>query len=125
MIQRDLRDLTIESKNGYAKLVTVIFKDASQVTTQTNSLELDPILDAFLDQDGKELYPIELMLISKMILFMFITAKHTSEQWQLKGQCALVSADLKKVQTSFPRACNDDHLITGIKVTFKGQGLCR
>ena len=45
---------------------------------------------------------------------MFITAKLTSEQ---RGcvqcvQCVLVLADLKKVQTSLPRACNDDHLIT-------------
>ena len=41
---------------------------------------------------------------------MFITAKHTSEQWGLKGQCVqkvrFEMADLK-----LPRACNDDHLI--------------
>ena len=40
---------------------------------------------------------------------MFITARHTSEQWGWKGQCVLV---VWKVQTSLPRACNDDHLIT-------------
>ena len=44
---------------------------------------------------------------------MFITAKHTSGiHYGLKGQCVLVPADLKKVQTSLPRACNDDHLIS-------------
>ena len=66
----------------------------------------------FLDQDGKELYAIELMLISQIIPFMFVTAKHTSEQCGLEGHCVLVLADLKKVQTSLPRTCNDDHLIT-------------
>ena len=79
--------------------------------SQANSLELDPIVDVFLEQADKELYPIELMLISQIIPFMFITAKHTSKQWGLKGQCVLVLADLKKVQTSLPRTCNDDHLI--------------
>ena len=48
--------------------------------SQANSLELDPILDAFLDQDIKELYPIELILIEQIIPFMLITAKHASEQ---------------------------------------------
>ena len=64
--------------------------------SQASNLELDPIVDLFLDQAGKELYPIELMLISQIIPFMFKTAKHTSEQWGLKGQCVLVSAYLKK-----------------------------
>ena len=44
--------------------------------SRASSLELDPVPDVFLDQDGKELYPIELMLISQIIPFMFITAKH-------------------------------------------------
>ena len=52
------------------------------------------------------------MLISQIIPFMFITGKHKSEQWELKDQCVLVPVDLKKVQTSLPRVCNDDHLIT-------------
>ena len=51
------------------------------------------------------------MLISQ-IFHLFITAKHTSEQWALKGECVVVQADLKRIQTSLPRACNDDHLIT-------------
>ena len=80
--------------------------------SQANSLELEPMLDVFLDQDGKELYAIELMLISQIIPFMFITAKHTSEQCGLEGHCVLVLADLKMVQTSLPRACNGDHFIT-------------
>ena len=47
--------------------------------SQASSLERDPILDVFLDQDGKELYPIELMLILQIIPFMFIKAKNASE----------------------------------------------
>ena len=62
---------------------------------QANSLELDPIIDEFLDKDGNELYPVELTLISQIIPFMFITAKHTSGiHYGLKGQCVLVPADL-------------------------------
>ena len=65
----------------------------------------------FIDQDRNKLYLIKLMLISQ-IFHLFITAKHTSEQWALKGECVVVQADLKRIQTSLPRACNDDHLIT-------------
>ena len=80
--------------------------------SQANSLKLDPILDVFLDQDCKELYPTELMLISQIIPFMFIIAKHTSEQWGSKVHCIFVTAHLEKVHHSLPRACDDDHLIT-------------
>ena len=66
----------------------------------------------FLDQDSKELYPIELIMISQVILFLFITPKNTSDQWGLKGQRVLIPADLKKIQTSLPRIFNVDHLIT-------------
>ena len=65
-------------------------------SSQANSLELDSNFDVFLDQGGKELYPIELVLISQIIPFMFITAKHASEQRELKGQRVLVPGELKK-----------------------------
>ena len=105
MIQRDFRDVMMENENRYAKLVIDIFKKIRCLPGHKPMI----LLDVFLDQDGKELYPIELMLISQIIPFMFITAKHTSVQQGLKGQCVLVLADLKKVQTSLTRACNDDH----------------
>ena len=73
-----------------------IFKKQIPPRSQANNLELDPIVDLFLDQAGKELYPIALMQISQIIPFMFKTAKHTSERWWLKGHCVLVSAYLKK-----------------------------
>ena len=69
----------MENNNGNAIFVTDILKKMPP-RSQANSLKLDPILDVFLDQDGKELYPTELMLISQIIPFMFIIAKHTSEQ---------------------------------------------
>ena len=56
----------------------------------------------FLDKDNQELYLTELVLISQIISFMFITAKHTSKQCGLKRQCVLVTVDLKKVHTSLP-----------------------
>ena len=80
--------------------------------SQANSLEIHFILNVFLDQDSKELYPIELIMISQVILFMLITPTNTSEQWGLKVQRVLIPADLKEIQTSLPRIFNDDHLIT-------------
>ena len=51
----------MENKNGYANFVTDIFlKIRCLPGHQADSLELDPILDVFLDQ----LDPIDLMLIS-------------------------------------------------------------
>ena len=54
----------------------------------------------------KNLCPLELMLISRIIPFMFIVPKHKGAQFGLKGQCVLVPADLKKIETSLPRACD-------------------
>ena len=49
----------MENKNEYAKLATDIFlKNKMPPRSQTNSLELDTILNKLLDQDGKELHPI-------------------------------------------------------------------
>ncbi len=52
--------------------------------------------------------PIEVMLISQIIPFMFIVAKTKGAQHGLKGQCVLVPADLKKVQTILPRSCDEE-----------------
>ena len=61
MIHRDFRVVMMENKNGYANFVTDIFlKIRCLQGHQADSLELDPILDVFLDQ----LDPIDLMLIS-------------------------------------------------------------
>ena len=58
------------------------------------------------------LCPLELTLICQIIPFMFIVGKVKGAQHGLKGQCVLVPADLNKIQTTLPRTCNDDHLIT-------------
>ena len=42
----------------------------------------------------------KLMLISKIIPFMFIAAQHKGSQLGLKGQCVLVPADMKKKSES-------------------------
>ena len=55
----------------------------------------------FSELDG--LCPFELMLISQIIPLMFIGAKTKVAQ---HGQCVLVPADLKKVQTILPRTCD-------------------
>ena len=52
------------------------------------------------------------MLISKIIPYMFIVARHKGAQHGLKGQCVLVPADLKKIQRVLPRSSNDEYLIS-------------
>ena len=39
---------------------------------------------------------------------MLIVPRHKGAQFGLKGQCVLIPADLKKIQTSLPRTCNDN-----------------
>ena len=55
--------------------------------------------------------PIELMLISQILPFMFIVAKMKGAQHGLKGQYVLVPTDVKKIQTILPRSCDEEHLI--------------
>ena len=66
---------------------------------QLNNLELCPTfneLDRFC--------PVELIIISQIIPFMFIVAKTKGAQHGLKGQCVLVPADLDNIQTILPRS---------------------
>ena len=74
---------------------------------QKNKMELCPKFNEF-----ESLCPIELMLISQIIPFMFIVAKAKGAQHGLKGQCVLVPTDLKKVQTILPRSCDEEYLIS-------------
>ena len=62
--------------------------------TQLNNMELCP---EFSEYD--RLCPIELMLISQIVPFMFVTANSKSAHHGLKRQCGLVTADLKNIQT--------------------------
>ena len=43
---------------------------------------------------------------------MYIVAKHKGAQFGLKGQCVLVPADLKKIEKSLPRPCDDNCVIS-------------
>ena len=74
---------------------------------QVNNLELCPTFSK-LDR----LCPIELMLISQIIPFMFIVAKTKGAQHGLKGQCVLVPTDLEKIQTILPRSCDEEYSIS-------------
>ena len=75
---------------------------------QVNNLELCP---TFSELD-RLCFPIELMLISQIISFMFIVAKTKGVQHGLKGQCVLVPTDLEKIQTISPRSCDEEYLIS-------------
>ena len=54
----------------------------------------------------------ELVLISQIIPFMFIVTKTKDTKDGLKGQCVLVPADLKKIQTILPMSCDEEYLIS-------------
>ena len=43
------------------------------------------------------------MLISQILPCMFIVVKSKGAQFELKEQCILVLADLKKIQTTLPQ----------------------
>ena len=75
--------------------------------TQVNNLELCPTFNE-LDR----LCPVELMLISQIIPFVFIVAKTKGAQHGLKGHCILVSTDLEKIQTILLRSCDEEYLIS-------------
>ena len=53
-------------------------------------------------------YPIELMLVSQVIIIMFIVAKMKVGQHELKRQCVLEPTDLRKVQTILLRTCDEE-----------------
>lgn len=60
------------------------------------------------------------MLIPKVILFMFIVARHKGAQYGLKLQCVFVPVDLKKIQEVLPRSFSVEYLISlALKLRFK------
>ena len=77
------------------------------VLAQLSNKELCPIFSE-LDR----LCPIELMLISQIIPSMFIVAKTKGTRHELKGQCVLVPADLKKIQTILSRSWDGKYLLS-------------
>ena len=82
-------------------------KNKMPMQAQVNNLELCP---TFSELD--RLCPIELMLISQIIPFMFIVAKIKGIQHGLKGQCILVPTDLENIQTILPSSCDEEYLIS-------------
>ena len=75
-----------------------IKKNKIHVQAQANNLELSPKIPE-LDN----LCPIEIMLVSQIVPFMFIVAKHKGGQQGLKGQCVMVPANLDKIPKALPR----------------------
>ena len=73
-------------------------KNKMPMQAQVNSLELCP---TFSELD--RLCPIEVMLISQIIPFMFIVAKTKGAKHKLKRQCVLVPTDLKKKTNHFTK----------------------
>ena len=84
-----------------------LLKKKMPVQAQANNLKLCPRI-----KELDDLCPLELMLISQIIPFMFIVAKHKGAQYGLKGQCVLVPTDLKKIQTVLPRTCDENYIIS-------------
>ena len=84
-----------------------MIKNKTSMQAQLNNMVLCP---KFSELD--RLCPVELMLISQIIPFLFIAAKTKGAQHGLKGQCILVPTDLKNIQTILPRSCNEEYLIS-------------
>ncbi|XP_066911966.1 uncharacterized protein [Clytia hemisphaerica] len=84
-----------------------IKKDKLPMQAQANNLQLSPRIPE-LDN----LCPIEMMLVSQIIPFMFIVPKHKGGQQGLKGQCVMVPANLDKIQKILPRVCSEEFLIS-------------
>ena len=82
-------------------------KNKMPMQAQVNNLELCP---TFSELD--RLCPIELMLISQIIPFMFIAAKTKAAQHGFKEQCVLVPTDLEKIQTILLRSYDEEYLIS-------------
>ena len=74
---------------------------------QKNGLTLNKVF-----KEIENLCPLELSLISQIIPFMFIVARHKGAQHGLKGQVILVPSDLTKIQKVLPRSCDEGHLIS-------------
>ena len=76
---------------------------------QNNQMHLNSIYEEI-----EKLCPIEISLVSLIIPFMFIIAKHRGAQNGLKGQVVLVSSDLTKIKKALqlPRTFNEGHLIS-------------
>ena len=107
MKRKLLINLLVEYTSGYVKVVKYLMKEKMPPQGQANNLELCPQF-----KELEDLCPIELLLISQIIPFMFIVAKHKGAQHGLRGQCVLVPTDLRKNQTILPRPCDDENLIS-------------
>ena len=82
-------------------------KNKMPMQAQVNNLEL-----CYTFSELDRLFPIELMLISQIIPFMFIVAKIKGAQHGLKGHCVLAPTDLEKIQAILPRLCDEEYLIS-------------
>ena len=52
------------------------------------------------------------MLLLQIILVMFIVDKTEGAQHGLKGHCILVQKKKKRIQSTLPRKCIDEHLVS-------------
>ena len=84
-----------------------MLKNKIPLQVQVHNLELCPTFSK-LDR----LCPIELMLISQIIPFMFIVAKTRGAQHGFNGQFVLGPIDLEKIQTILPKSCDEEYLIS-------------
>lgn len=63
------------------------------------------------NEDLQNLTSIELMLISQILPCMLIVVKSKGAQFELKEQCVLVLANLKKIQTTLPQNWDKECLV--------------
>ena len=75
MKRKLLINLLVEYMSGYVKVVNYLMKEKMPPQGQANNLELCPQFNELED-----LCPIELLLISQIIPYMFIVVKHKGAQ---------------------------------------------
>ena len=108
--QIDIYNECTTGKSGwiYKSCHNSMLKNKMSMQAQIKNMELCPKFSEL-----NRLCPIELMLFSQIMPFMFIVAKMKgATKHGLKGQSILVPTDLKKIQAILPRSCKEEYLIS-------------
>ena len=95
------------NQSGYVKVVTILCqKIKMSMQAQLKTVELCP---KFSEMD--RVCPIELILISEIVPYMFIVVKTKEAQHGPKEHCILMPKDLKNIQVILPRSCDEEYSI--------------
>ena len=86
---------------------TSLRKNQMPVLCTANGLDLEVI-----PEELRDLSPLELQLVSKVLPFMKIVSLYTGAQRSIRGQVVLVPTDISKVTNSLPRLTSESQIVT-------------